>query len=79
MRTYDICAALAIVGLLGLAIPTNAWTTNEHTRGDTAAVPGEPLILGASEGERRLHRPPPGALSCLAALLYVRRPLTYPP
>jgi len=67
LRTYDICAALTIVGLLGLAISTNAWTTNEHTHGDTAAAPGEALILGVSEGERRLHRPPPGALSTLTA------------
>ncbi len=28
---------------------------------------GTALILGAAEGERRLHRPPPGALSNLTA------------
>jgi quercetin dioxygenase-like cupin family protein len=31
------------------------------------AARSEPLVLQASEGERRVHRPPPGALSTLTA------------
>ena len=33
----------------------------------TVLAQGQPLVLQESDGERRLHRPPPGALSNLAA------------
>ena len=48
-------------------IATSGWTTDEHTASSVAGTRSEALILGESDGERRLHRPPPGALSNLMA------------
>lgn len=61
------CLPIAAIGLLTALVTTIGWTTNEHPTGSTAATQSKPLILGASEGERRLHRPPPGSLSSLTA------------
>jgi quercetin dioxygenase-like cupin family protein len=46
-------------------------TSSQHT---AAAAParGEALILQESDGERRVHRPPPGALSNLTALFTLK-------
>jgi|SRR5579872_3278969 len=61
------CLPIVAVGLITTLAATSGWTANEHASGNTAAAQSKPLILGASEGERRLHRPPPGALSNLTA------------
>lgn len=61
------CLPIAAIGLLAAFVATSGWTTNEHASRDVAAGHSKPLILGVSEGERRLHRPPPGALSSLSA------------
>jgi quercetin dioxygenase-like cupin family protein len=42
-------------------------TSNEPSANIAAVAQSRPLILNESEGERRLHRPPPGALSNLTA------------
>ena len=67
MRTYDIRFRSVAIGLLVALITRSGWTSNEHAAGDSAAAHSEALILGASDGERRLHRLPPGALSNLTA------------
>ena len=67
MRIPDICAHSVVIGLVIAFMATTGWTTTEHPAGNTAAPRSEALILGASDGERRLHRPPPGALSNLTA------------
>ena len=48
----------------GTAAPTNV--------GSPAHGPGQPLILQESEGERRVHRPPPAALSNLTAPFIIK-------
>lgn len=67
MRSPDIRFAYAVTGLLVALIATSGWTTNEHAPSNIGTARSEALILGASEGERRIHRPPPGALSNLTA------------
>jgi quercetin dioxygenase-like cupin family protein len=57
---------LFTVLLIG-SVLTSGWASNEHQATHVAAAPGRALILDASEGEHRLHRSPPGALSNLTA------------
>jgi quercetin dioxygenase-like cupin family protein len=54
-------------GIFIAFIGTSGWTTDEHKASRVAATTSEALILAESDGERRLHRPPPGALSNLTA------------
>jgi quercetin dioxygenase-like cupin family protein len=61
------CLPILAMALLTALVATSGRTANDHTGGNTAAAQSKPLILGVSEGERRLHRPPPGALSSLTA------------
>jgi quercetin dioxygenase-like cupin family protein len=56
---------LLTVLLIG-SVLTSGWASNEQAA-NVAAAPSKALILDASEGERRLHRPPPGTLSNLTA------------
>jgi len=58
---------MVLVGLLSAAAMTSNWAASEPSPGDVAAARGEPLILDAGAGERRVRRPPPGALSGLTA------------
>lgn len=57
----------AITILLIGSVLTTGWTSNGHPATNVSGTSGEALILDASDGERRLHRPPPGALSNLTA------------
>lgn len=62
----------AIVTTLALAAGCTRGHTAPHpagaaTESTPATAPSQPLLLQASEGERLVHRPPPGALSNLAA------------
>ncbi len=66
MYRHEIRFAAAVAGLLIALVGMNGWTADDHTAG-SAATRGQALILGESDGERRLHRPPPGALSNLTA------------
>jgi len=43
-----------------------------HVEANTVPARGEPLILREGEGERLIHRPPPGALSNLTAPLILK-------
>ena len=43
-----------------------------HVDANTVPALGEPLILREGEGERLIHRPPPGALSNLSAPLILK-------
>jgi len=61
-RVFPVLAGLLIASVL-----TSGWTSDEHPATNVAAAPSKALILNASEGERRLHRPPPRALSNLTA------------
>lgn len=67
MRLSDLRIFPVLAGLLIASVLTSGWTSNEHPATNAAAAPSKALILDASEGERRLHRPPPGALSNLTA------------
>lgn len=67
MRTYAIRFSYIFTGVLVALTATSGWTTDEHADSDIYAARNEALILSASEGERRLHRPPPGSLSNLTA------------
>jgi hypothetical protein len=68
MRTLDtpLFAALALSMAPAVLIVgcSSLETSSQYTH---AAARGEALILQESDGERRLHRPPPGALSNLTA------------
>src|SRR5262249_51195957 len=67
MRITDPRLLTVVIAFLVASIATPGWTTDEHPTSNKAAVRNQPLFLNASEGERRLHRPPPGALSSLTA------------
>jgi hypothetical protein len=67
VRLSDFRVFPVLAGLLIVSVLTSGWTSNEHPATNAAAAPSKALILDASEGERRLHRPPPGALSNLTA------------
>jgi quercetin dioxygenase-like cupin family protein len=67
VRLADIRFSIVFTGLIIMFVATSGWTGSEHPANSAAAVRSDPLILNASEGERRLHRPPPGALSNLTA------------
>lgn len=61
---------LATVGAIQGCSRSAALTHRINTVDTAAAV--RPLILADSEGERRLHRPPPAALSNLAAPFIIK-------
>ena len=67
MGLSDFRVFPVLAGLLIASVLTSGWTSDEHPATNVAAAPSKALILNASEGERRLHRPPPGALSNLTA------------
>lgn len=67
MRLSDIRFFTVLAGLLIASVLTSGWTSNAPAATNVAAAPSQALILDASEGERRVHRPPPGALSNLTA------------
>jgi quercetin dioxygenase-like cupin family protein len=67
MPRFSHVAALSLALLLTNAAGcTRAAPKSEHT-GAPVAGRSEPLILAWSEGERRVRRPPPSALSTLGA------------
>ena len=59
---FTVLAALFIATAV-----TSGCASNEPPMNNIASARSEALILDASEGEHRLHRPPPGALSTLTA------------
>jgi quercetin dioxygenase-like cupin family protein len=67
MHTPGSWLFVVVLGLVTAPDATSSYTTNGHTRGQAGPAESKPLILSVSEGERRLHRPPPGALSSLTA------------
>lgn len=71
---FRVCAARRLgrgVSLLALLVTVHGCSRSASLTRRSAAIDGpadaRPLILADSEGERRLHRPPPAALSNLAA------------
>jgi quercetin dioxygenase-like cupin family protein len=68
MHRYHLSLSAVVAGLLIAFTATTGWTADKHEAGSVdAGTPSEALILNESDGERRLHRPPPGALSNLSA------------
>jgi len=71
MRARRLPAVTTFATLAALLALTTGCScpraSEQHNNIAMASVPAEPLILQASEGERRIHRPPPGALSNLTA------------
>lgn len=67
MRSINRRSFILLASLLGASAMMSDWAANEHPQSNVAREPSQPLILDASEGERRLHRPPPGSLSNLTA------------
>src|SRR3954452_21834308 len=67
MRLSNIRHLTLLTVLLIGSVLTSGWASNEHQATNVAAAPSKALILDASEGEHRLHRSPPGALSSLTA------------
>ena len=65
MRVPYIRSFTVFLGALVASVALSVWADNEHSAGHAAAAPSQGLILTATEGERRLRRPPPGALSNL--------------
>ena len=65
-RNRYIATGILAIGLAGC---TSSHGASERAGAMTSTMParGQPLVLQDSEGERRVHRPPPGALSNLAA------------
>jgi quercetin dioxygenase-like cupin family protein len=56
----------------GCSSPRVRDEPSAHINSRTEPVQGEPLILREGEGERLIHRPPPGALSNLTAPLIIK-------
>jgi len=71
LRPYDTPSLAVLTGSLALALLVAGCSrqgpSSEHAAASLVPALGEALILQESEGERRLHRPPPGALSNLTA------------
>lgn len=64
MRRSDIRHTAVLASLLTATTLTTVRATDEPGLSSTRS---EALILNESQGERRLHRPPPGSLSNLTA------------
>ena len=64
MRRSDIRHTAILASLLTATTLTTVRATDDPSLSSSR---GEALILNESQGERRLHRPPPGALSNLTA------------
>jgi quercetin dioxygenase-like cupin family protein len=67
MHVSDVRIRMVLTTLLFTSTVTSGGTRNEPSANIAAVAQSRPLILNESEGERRLHRPPPGALSNLTA------------
>jgi len=63
--------ATLIVFLMGCA-SHRVTPASPSIGGSSPAADGRPLLLQDGEGERRVHRPPPGALSNLAAPFVIK-------
>ncbi len=61
------CLAIIGTGLLTALFTSSDWSADHQLSANAGPAQSKPLILGASEGERRVHRTPPGALSSLTA------------
>lgn len=78
-----VLTKMSSVGALAALLPSAILTAGcsslgpsgghaAHVAGDSVSARGEPLILREGEGERLIHRPPPGALSNLTAPLILK-------
>jgi quercetin dioxygenase-like cupin family protein len=69
--TLAFVVAAVLLASATLTAGCSRETSSQHT---AAAAPArsEALILQESDGERRVHRPPPGALSNLTALFTLK-------
>jgi quercetin dioxygenase-like cupin family protein len=74
MRALITLAFVVTAVLLASATLTAGCSRKTSSQHTAAAAParGEALILQESDGERRVHRPPPGALSNLTALFTLK-------
>lgn len=60
-------AIIATTIVLSACAPGRAAPAHVEDANHIAPLTGQPLVLQDGDGERRVHRPPPGALSNLAA------------
>ena len=71
MRPFDTTSPAAFVGRVAAALLvvgcSPAGRPADHAAASPVLARGEPLILQEYDGEHRLRRPPPGALSTLGA------------
>ena len=76
MRPLKVLTLFAVLSSTFLATACSILALHsEHdvnVASNTVLAHGEPLILGEGEGERLLHRPPPGGLSNLTAPLILK-------
>jgi hypothetical protein len=59
MRIGRVVALSVLSGLLVFSSPPNGSTNGTNHSEESTTAPGEGLILQASDGERRVRRPPP--------------------
>lgn len=69
-RAACFAIALATSAVAGGCSHSAALPASTHAGDDVATT--RPLVLADSEGERRVHRPPPGSLSNLAAPFIIK-------
>src|SRR5450432_4573848 len=72
MRTLITLPFVVTAVLLASATLTAGCSRETSSQHAAAPARSEALILQESDGERRVHRPPPGALSNLTALLTLK-------
>ena len=69
--TFPFAVTAVLLASATLTAGCSRETSSQHTAG-AAPARSEALILQESDGERRVHRPPPGALSNLTALFTLK-------
>lgn len=76
MRPFDTPSLAVLTASLALAVLiagcSRRGPSSEHVAASLVPTRGGALILKESEGERRVHRPPPGALSNLTAPFVIK-------
>ena len=76
MSPLNICAIALVLSSTILTTACSSLAPGDehfaHVASKTVPTQGEPLILREGEGERLIHRPPPGGLSNLSAPLVLK-------
>ncbi|GAC1657269.1 MAG: hypothetical protein NVS4B3_23660 [Gemmatimonadaceae bacterium] len=76
VREYSPSLARSVVAMCVAALTASCQAAHPNSMPDVASAPTtarpRPLLLQESEGERRVHRPPPAALSSLTAPFIIK-------